>query len=69
MAEAFEAEGDTLQGMKYYKKAADYFEMDEYGKSSYTACILKYAEYTSKIEKNYKEAIRVRKLFRCWNED
>lgn len=60
MAEAFEAEGDLYQSMTYYKKASDYFDMDEYGKSSFTQCILKYAEHTSKLEKNYAEAIKVR---------
>lgn len=59
VAEAFEAEGNIFQAMNYYKKASDYFEMDEYGKSSYTACILKYAEYASKLEKNYKEAVKI----------
>lgn len=59
IAEAFDAEGDTFQAMQYYKRASDFFEMDEFGKSSYTACILKYAEYTAKLEKNYKESIRV----------
>eukprot|EP00745_Piridium_sociabile_P011009 TRINITY_DN178988_c0_g1_i1.p1 TRINITY_DN178988_c0_g1~~TRINITY_DN178988_c0_g1_i1.p1 ORF type:complete len:150 (-),score=20.77 TRINITY_DN178988_c0_g1_i1:126-575(-) len=33
--------------------------MDEYGKSQFTACMLKVAEFTSKYEKNLEDAIQI----------
>eukprot|EP01057_Protomagalhaensia_wolfi_P001755 Protomagalhaensia_wolfi_Nauph_80__1754@NODE_2093_length_1215_cov_51_394558_g1634_i0_p1_GENE_NODE_2093_length_1215_cov_51_394558_g1634_i0NODE_2093_length_1215_cov_51_394558_g1634_i0_p1_ORF_typecomplete_len180_score44_48SNAP/PF14938_6/5_4e21ANAPC3/PF12895_7/0_0051ANAPC3/PF12895_7/2_5e03ANAPC3/PF12895_7/1_2e03TPR_6/PF13174_6/1_2TPR_6/PF13174_6/84TPR_19/PF14559_6/8_8e03TPR_19/PF14559_6/3_7TPR_19/PF14559_6/1_1e02TPR_7/PF13176_6/2_6e02TPR_7/PF13176_6/0_19TPR_7/PF13176_6/1_5e04TPR_11/PF13414_6/5_2e03TP len=45
--------------MGYYKKAADWFELDEYGKSNCSQCIVKYADLVSKLEGKYDEAIKI----------
>lgn len=59
IADLFEEEADQYQAMTYYKKASEFFDMDEYGKSQYTACILKYAELTSQLQNNLSEAIKI----------
>lgn len=49
IAELFEMERLSHKETKeYYKRAAEMFELDEYGKSSLSKCRLKYAEFAAK---------------------
>ncbi|SBS86456.1 SNAP protein (soluble N-ethylmaleimide-sensitive factor attachment protein), putative, partial [Plasmodium malariae] len=57
IAEIYEDLYDYNNALEYYKKAAYYFEMDEYSKSIYTQCIVKYAELNSQYNYEYEEAI------------
>eukprot|EP00922_Rhytidocystis_sp_ex-Travisia-forbesii_P006450 GHVS01009365.1.p1 GENE.GHVS01009365.1~~GHVS01009365.1.p1 ORF type:complete len:340 (-),score=76.64 GHVS01009365.1:20-943(-) len=59
IAEMFEEEGNMILSSDYFKKAADLFEMDEYGKSQFSQCILKYADFVSRHQDKYEEAIKV----------
>ncbi|CRH00579.1 SNAP protein (soluble N-ethylmaleimide-sensitive factor attachment protein), putative [Plasmodium relictum] len=59
VAEIYEDLCDYVNASKYYKKAAYYFEMDEYSKSVYTQCIVKYAELNSQYNHEYEEAISI----------
>eukprot|EP00921_Rhytidocystis_pertsovi_P009385 GHVQ01015093.1.p1 GENE.GHVQ01015093.1~~GHVQ01015093.1.p1 ORF type:complete len:303 (+),score=49.30 GHVQ01015093.1:161-1069(+) len=59
IAEMYEEEGNMKAAGKNYKNAADLFEMDEYSKSMYSQCVLKYAEFVSKYDDNYEEAIQI----------
>eukprot|EP00922_Rhytidocystis_sp_ex-Travisia-forbesii_P033699 GHVS01050038.1.p1 GENE.GHVS01050038.1~~GHVS01050038.1.p1 ORF type:complete len:303 (-),score=47.56 GHVS01050038.1:459-1367(-) len=59
IAEMYEEEGDTIESASCYKEAADLFDMDEYGKSQFTQCILKYADFVSRYQDKYEEAIKV----------
>ncbi|KAH8740175.1 hypothetical protein FG386_001836 [Cryptosporidium ryanae] len=47
IAESLENEYRYEESCEYYKKAADLFDMDEYRKSAYSSCILKYADIVS----------------------
>eukprot|EP00922_Rhytidocystis_sp_ex-Travisia-forbesii_P033698 GHVS01050037.1.p1 GENE.GHVS01050037.1~~GHVS01050037.1.p1 ORF type:complete len:302 (-),score=61.98 GHVS01050037.1:314-1219(-) len=58
VAELYEAEGDMTHACKFYKEAADMFDMDEYGKAQFTQCILKYADFVARYEEKYEEAIK-----------
>merc|ERR1719436_2141416 len=42
----------------YYKRAAEMFELDDHGKSNFTKCNLKLAEYAAK-DGELQEAIRI----------
>ncbi|SOV11609.1 SNAP protein (soluble N-ethylmaleimide-sensitive factor attachment protein), putative [Plasmodium sp. DRC-Itaito] len=59
IAEIYEDLYDFDNASKYYKKAAYYFEMDEYSKSVYTQCIVKYAELNSQYNHEYEDAISI----------
>eukprot|EP00920_Eleutheroschizon_duboscqi_P012667 GHVT01030022.1.p1 GENE.GHVT01030022.1~~GHVT01030022.1.p1 ORF type:complete len:273 (+),score=72.04 GHVT01030022.1:662-1480(+) len=59
VAEALEEERDLKRAREFYKKAADLFEMDDYGKSSYSQCVLKYADISAREFQSYEEAIRI----------
>lgn len=58
IAEMFEEVNDS-QSISFYKKAAEYFEMEEFGKSQQSACLLKYAHLTSLYDNNLNEAIKI----------
>jgi hypothetical protein len=58
----FEEVNDS-QSISFYKKAAEYFEMEEFGKSQQSACLLKYAHLTSLYDNNLNEAIKVKPFF------
>lgn len=47
IAESFESDFQYSECCDYYKKAADMFDMDEYSKTAYSSCILKYADNSS----------------------
>jgi alpha-soluble NSF attachment protein len=54
-------EGERLQHTEvkdYYKRAAEMFELDDHGKSNFTKCNLKVAEYAAK-DGELQEAIRI----------
>ncbi|AFZ80632.1 soluble nsf attachment protein SNAP, putative [Theileria equi strain WA] len=46
-AEHFEENSDPENAIKFYKKAAESFELDEYGKTSGSQCLLKFADLSS----------------------
>lgn len=59
IAELYEGERlQTTEVKAYYKRAAEMFELDDHGKSNYTKCILKVAEYSAE-DGDLQEAIRV----------
>lgn len=59
IAELYEAERLQHKECKvYYKRAAEMFELDDHGKSNFTKCNLKYAEYAAKYGE-LDEAIRI----------
>jgi len=59
IAEMFEAERiDHKEVREYYKRAAEMFDMDDYGKSNYTKCILKVADFAAK-DGELNEAIKI----------
>lgn len=59
IAEMFEAERlQHRETKEYYKKAAEMFELDEHGKSNFSKCILKVAEYSAR-DGEINEAIRI----------
>lgn len=59
MAELYEAERLQHKEVKeYYKRAAEMFELDDHGKSNFSKCILKVAEYAAK-DGELQEAIRI----------
>jgi len=59
VAEMYEAERLNHKEVKeYYKKAAEMFELDDHGKSNFTKCNLKVAEYAAK-DGELQEAIRI----------
>lgn len=60
-----EEEEDCAEAAVYYKKAADLFDMDEYGKSQRSACILKYAEFSARYHNKLQEAIEVCAVVKC----
>ncbi|PFH37494.1 putative SNAP protein (soluble N-ethylmaleimide-sensitive factor Attachment Protein) [Besnoitia besnoiti] len=43
----------------FYKKAAETYELDEYGKSAFSQCRCKYAEYAAKNDETIHEAIQI----------
>lgn len=52
--------GDGLSKvMLYYKKAAETYELDDYGKSAFSQCRCKYAEYAAKNEDALHEAVQI----------
>eukprot|EP00747_Dinoflagellata_sp_TGD_P167429 gnl/TRDRNA2_/TRDRNA2_191845_c0_seq1.p1 gnl/TRDRNA2_/TRDRNA2_191845_c0~~gnl/TRDRNA2_/TRDRNA2_191845_c0_seq1.p1 ORF type:complete len:294 (+),score=96.98 gnl/TRDRNA2_/TRDRNA2_191845_c0_seq1:89-970(+) len=54
-------EGERLQHSEtknFYKRAAEMFELDDHGKSNFTKCNLKVAEYAAK-DGEYDESIRI----------
>mmetsp|Transcript_20482 Transcript_20482/g.36790 ORF Transcript_20482/g.36790 Transcript_20482/m.36790 type:complete len:299 (+) Transcript_20482:72-968(+) len=58
-AELFEAERLQHKECKaFYKRAAEMFELDDHGKSNFTKCNLKFAEYAAK-DGELEEAIRI----------
>uniref|UniRef100_A0A8C9GQ01 SNAP protein (Soluble N-ethylmaleimide-sensitive factor attachment protein) n=1 Tax=Piliocolobus tephrosceles TaxID=591936 RepID=A0A8C9GQ01_9PRIM len=59
IAEIYEDLYEYNSAAQHYNKAAYYFEMDEYSKSVYTQCIVKYAELTSQYNRAYEEAILI----------
>lgn len=59
IAEIFEDTCEFEEAAQRYKKAAYYFEMDEYSKSVYTQCITKYAELSAQYSSDYYEAIKI----------
>ncbi|CDU18791.1 alpha-soluble NSF attachment protein, putative [Plasmodium yoelii] len=59
IAEIYEDLLDYNNASAYYKKAAYYFEMDEYSKSVYTQCIVKYAELSAQFNHQYEDAISI----------
>merc|ERR1712039_834609 len=59
IAELYEGEKLTHKETKdYFKRAAEMFELDDHGKSNFTKCRLKYAEYAAK-DGDMNEAIRI----------
>mmetsp|Transcript_71385 Transcript_71385/g.149173 ORF Transcript_71385/g.149173 Transcript_71385/m.149173 type:complete len:293 (-) Transcript_71385:389-1267(-) len=59
IAELLENERSSHKETKdYYKRAAEMFELDEFGKTSFTKCQLKYAEFAAK-DGDFEEAIRI----------
>lgn len=59
IAELYEAEHLQHKETKdYYKRAAEMFELDDHGKSNFTKCSLKLAEYAAK-DGELQEAIRI----------
>ncbi|CAE8584904.1 unnamed protein product [Polarella glacialis] len=59
IAELYEAERLQHKECKeFYKRAAEMFELDDHGKSNFTKCNLKYAEYAAK-DGQLEEAIRI----------
>merc|ERR1712113_334954 len=59
VAELYETEKLDHQNVKdYYKRAAEMFELDDHGKSNFTKCNLKVAEYAAKTG-DLEEAIRI----------
>jgi len=59
IAELYEAERLQHKECKeYYKRAAEMFELDDHGKSSFTKCNLKYAEFAAK-DGELTEAIQI----------
>ncbi|GIX63192.1 SNAP protein, putative [Babesia caballi] len=58
-AEDFEARGDHLNAIQFYLKAAEYYELDEFGKVAGSQARMKYAELASQHTEKYTEAIRV----------
>ncbi|KAK9173822.1 hypothetical protein CmeUKMEL1_18250 [Cryptosporidium meleagridis] len=44
IAESLESDFQYVECCEFYKKAADMFDMDEYSKTAYSSCILKYAD-------------------------
>ncbi|KAF8820737.1 putative SnaP protein (soluble N-ethylmaleimide-sensitive factor Attachment Protein) [Cardiosporidium cionae] len=59
LAELNVEQGNYESGIKLYKRASDYFEMDEHGTSSFSQCILKYADLIARYQENYTEAIKI----------
>eukprot|EP01053_Blabericola_migrator_P002485 Blabericola_migrator_1__2484@NODE_16_length_23467_cov_90_205256_g13_i0_p9_GENE_NODE_16_length_23467_cov_90_205256_g13_i0NODE_16_length_23467_cov_90_205256_g13_i0_p9_ORF_typecomplete_len309_score89_30SNAP/PF14938_6/3_2e55TPR_12/PF13424_6/3_5e05TPR_12/PF13424_6/0_00044TPR_7/PF13176_6/0_066TPR_7/PF13176_6/30TPR_7/PF13176_6/0_16TPR_7/PF13176_6/3_2TPR_MalT/PF17874_1/1_1e05TPR_2/PF07719_17/2_6e03TPR_2/PF07719_17/0_0012TPR_2/PF07719_17/2_3e02TPR_2/PF07719_17/0_94TPR_2/PF07719_17/47TPR_2/PF07719_17/2_8e len=59
LAEVCESEGNLSEALVYYKKAADWFELDEYGKSNCSQCMIKYADLISKVKGELDEAIQI----------
>jgi len=59
IAELLEAESLEVGKVKdYYKRAAEMFELDEHGKSNFTKCNLKVAEFAAK-DGELQEAIKI----------
>lgn len=59
IAEMYEAERLSHTEVKeYYKRAAEMFDLDDHGKSNFTKCNLKVAEYAAK-DGELQEAIRI----------
>jgi len=59
IAELYEAERLQHKEVKeYYKRAAEMFELDDHGKSNFSKCILKVAEYAAK-DGELQDAIRI----------
>merc|ERR1712232_482196 len=59
VAELYETEKLDHQNVKdYYKRAAEMFELDDHGKSNFSKCNLKVAEYAAK-DGELQEAIRI----------
>jgi len=59
IAEMYEAERLNHKEVKeYYKRAAEKFDLDDHGKSNFTKCNLKVAEYAAK-DGELQEAIRI----------
>merc|ERR1712224_439978 len=59
IAELYEAERlDNKQVREYFKRAAEMFDMDDFGKSNLSKCNLKVAEYAAK-DGDLPEAIRI----------
>eukprot|EP00933_Yihiella_yeosuensis_P057704 TRINITY_DN57705_c0_g1_i1.p1 TRINITY_DN57705_c0_g1~~TRINITY_DN57705_c0_g1_i1.p1 ORF type:complete len:340 (-),score=111.28 TRINITY_DN57705_c0_g1_i1:176-1072(-) len=59
IAELYEAERLQHKECKeFYKRAAEMFELDDHGKSNFTKCNLKYAEYAAK-DNEVDEAIKI----------
>eukprot|EP00375_Theileria_parva_P002715 XP_765396.1 soluble N-ethylmaleimide-sensitive factor Attachment Protein) [Theileria parva strain Muguga] len=59
LAENFEEQLDYESAMKFYKKASESYELDEYGKVSSAQSLLKYADLASCITDSYEEPIRI----------
>lgn len=59
IAELYEGEAVGHQEAKtYYKRAAEMFELDDHGKTSFTKCNVKFAEYAAK-DGELQEAIKI----------
>ncbi|KAH0481563.1 MAG: uncharacterized protein KVP18_001375 [Porospora cf. gigantea A] len=58
-AEQLEKDGDQRGAMVAFKEAARFFEMDDYGKSNYSQCIVQYAQYKAQLDGDVDEAIRI----------
>lgn len=59
IAELYESEKlEHSQAKDYYKRAAEMFELDDHGKSNFTKCNLKVAEYAAK-DGELQEAIQI----------
>mmetsp|Transcript_137874 Transcript_137874/g.239659 ORF Transcript_137874/g.239659 Transcript_137874/m.239659 type:complete len:298 (-) Transcript_137874:77-970(-) len=59
IGELYEAERFNHKEAKdFYKRAAEMFELEDHGKSNYTKCILKVAEFAAK-DGELQEAIRI----------
>ncbi|CDR94197.1 SNAP protein, putative [Babesia bigemina] len=58
-AEEFEAKGDHLNAIDFYLKAAEFYELDEFGKVAGSQARLKYAELASQYAEKYADAIKI----------
>merc|ERR1711879_792869 len=59
IAELYEAESlQHKEAKEFYKRASEMFELDDHGKSNFTKCRLKVAEYSA-TDGDLEEAIRI----------
>jgi len=55
----FEREADNVNAMEMYKKAADLYELDEFGKQKYISMLCKWADFASlSSPSHYDEAVK-----------
>jgi len=55
----FEREADNVNAMEMYKKAADLYELDEFGKQKYISMLSKWADFASlSSPDHYDEAVK-----------
>ncbi|UVC54734.1 hypothetical protein MACJ_003704 [Theileria orientalis] len=59
VAETMEERLDYEGAMVYYKKSAETYELDEFGKVAGSQCLLKYADLASTLTDKYDEAINI----------
>ncbi|EZG86039.1 putative alpha-soluble NSF attachment protein [Gregarina niphandrodes] len=50
---------DVSAAKSFYKKAAEYYDLDEFSKSNYSQCIMAYANLVATVDRDYGTAIRI----------